>query len=148
MAKARNNEPPRRRIAWFELGASACFGTVAILLLARVMWHILEHHELLPKALLSGLLFCSVAVIFAVQGLRPKRSRRRKLKGKISKRNRRVDLFLLLIVFSSSSRAQVIGSDAHSSPDQRYGVQSGQRGMMSRECLLPVRTRLTGGTRK
>jgi uncharacterized membrane protein len=87
MPETPGRHQPRRRIAWFELGVSVLFLVIGILLLGRVLWHIIEHHELLPKTLLSGVLFCSVAVMFAVQGLKSKPSSRRKLRGKFSKRN-------------------------------------------------------------
>src|SRR5581483_12477189 len=107
MTEVLGEHRPRRKIVWFDVGASVLFLVIGIPLLGRVLWHIIEHHELMPKSLISGVLFCSVAVMFPLQGLKSTRASRRRLRGKISKRNRRIPLFLLLVVLSSLSQAQV-----------------------------------------
>lgn len=96
-----------RKVDWSDVGASLLFLAIGLLLLGRGLWHAVQHHELLLKTFLSSALFCTFGVLFALQVLKSKRPSRQKLRGKISKRHRRIPFFVLLLVLSSPwSQAQ------------------------------------------
>lgn len=106
-----------RKITWFDVGAGLFFVSIGLFLLGRGLWHVVLHHELLPKTFISSVLFCAVGVILALQGLKSKRPSRGRPRGKVSKRQRRIPFFVLLLVLSpTSSQAQVNSSDGARSP--------------------------------
>ena len=107
----------KRKISWFDVGAGLIFVAIGLLLLGRGLWHVVLHYELLPKTFMSSALFFAVGVMFARQGMKSKRPPRQKLRGKISKRHRRIPFFVLLLVLSSpSSHAQAGSLDGARSP--------------------------------
>lgn len=86
-----------QRIIWFDVGAGLFFITIGLLLLGRGLWHLLLHHELLLKTFISSVLFSTVGVLFALQGVKSKRQRRGRSHGKVSKRHRSIKLWLLML---------------------------------------------------
>lgn len=96
-----------RKVDWFDLVASLLFLAIGLLLLGRGLWHAVQHHELLLKTFVSSALFCTIGVLFAVQGLKSRRPSRGRPRGKVSKRRRRIPFFLLLVVLLLSSQALV-----------------------------------------
>lgn len=90
MHKGSDKPGAHRRIVWFDIGASVLFVTVGVLLSVRGLWHTLIHHELMLRSVIGGVLFCAVGSLFAIQGLKAKRLRQRKSRGKIRKRHRTV----------------------------------------------------------
>lgn len=111
-----------RKITWFDVAAGLFFITIGLLLLGRGLWHILVHHELLLKTFISSVLFSTVGVLFALQGLKSKRQRRRRSHGKVSKRHRSIKLWLLMLslVTPLVGRGQVTNqpADGFNTPEQ------------------------------
>ena len=102
-----------RRITWFDVGASALFVTIGVLLLGRGLWHTIVHHDLMLRSIAGGVLFCTLGTLFARQGLKSKRVPQHRLRGKISKRHRIVKLWILILalVTPAASRAQNTSDD-------------------------------------
>ena len=103
-----------RRIIWFDVGASALFVTVGVLLLGRGLWHTIVHHDLMLRSIVGGVLFCTLGTLFARQGLKSKRVPQYRLRGKISKRHRIVKLWVLILalVTPAAGRAQNTSDEA------------------------------------
>ena len=107
MPEVSDKRQGHRKIDWFDVGACLLFLAIGALYLGRGLWHGIMHHELMPRSLLGGVIFCAVAIMFALQAVKPKQSSRRKRREKFSKRHRIGRLFVVLVALTPLSRAQV-----------------------------------------
>lgn len=80
--------------------------TIGVLLLGRGLWHTVMHHDLMLRSIAGGILFSTLGSLFALEGLKTRHPRQRRLRGKISKRHRGIRLWVfVLLALVSLARA-------------------------------------------